>query len=94
MPHMYRHPRCMVPGDVSRDVHELCVSPWDCPKCLLGWQKDTYMPLFERPEVPPTPSWQTGRFPAAQRPHSTTPPGSPGTEDAHIFSFTPQMLKQ
>lgn len=29
-------PRCMVPGDASRDVHKLHVSPWDCPSCLVG----------------------------------------------------------
>jgi len=58
----------MVPGDASRDVHEPCVSPWDCPSCRVGWQKDTYMLIFEGPDVFPTPSWQAGRFPAAWHP--------------------------
>lgn len=30
----------LVPGNASRDVHK------DCPRCLWGWQRDTYMLLF------------------------------------------------
>lgn len=64
---MCPHPRCVVPGDAGRDVHK------DCPRCLVGWQRDTYVLLSEWPDVFPTPFWQVRGFPVAWCPRQSLP---------------------